>query len=172
MMKKSHYLMIGTVLCIFMAGLAFAQDDIKKHASCRYCGMDREKFAHSRIYIEYDDGTTEGTCSLHCAAIDLAINIDKTPKTIWVGDYGTKRLIDVENAFWVIGGKKMGVMTKRAKWAFGKKESAEEFIRENGGKPAAFEEAMGAAYEDMYQDTKMVREMRKMKRMKIREDRP
>lgn len=164
--------MIGTVLCIFMAGLVFAQDDIKKHVSCRYCGMDREKFAHSRIYIEYDDGTTEGICSLHCAAIELATNIDKTPKTIWVGDYSTKHLIVAEKAFWVIGGKKKGVMTKRAKWAFEKKEDAAEFMRENGGKPVAFEEAMEAAYEDMYHDTKMVREMRKMKKMKMMENRP
>lgn len=169
-MRKLHYfLMIGTVLCIFVAGLVFAQDDIKKHASCRYCGMDRAKFAHSRVYVEYDDGTTQGTCSLHCAAIDLAINIDKTPKAIRVGDYNTKHLIEAEKAFWVIDGKKMGVMTQRAKWAFEKKKDAEEFIRENGGKPAAFEEAMEAAYEDMYQDTKMVREMR---RIKMREHRP
>ena len=119
--------------------------------------MDREKFAHSRIYIEYDDGTTEGTCSVHCAAIDLALNIDKTPKAIWVGDYNTKKLIDAEKAFWVIGGSKTGVMTKRAKWAFGKKEDAEKLISENGGNLAVFDEALKSAYEDMYQDTKMIR---------------
>ena len=131
--------------------------------------MDREKFAHSRIYIEYDDGTTEGTCSVHCAAIDLALNIDKTPKAIWVGDYNTKKLIDAEKAFWVIGGSKTGVMTKRAKWAFGKKEDAEKPISENGGNLAVFDEALKSAYEDMYQDTKMIREKRKMKKMKMQE---
>ncbi len=114
--------MIGMVLCILMAGLVFAQDDIKKHTACKYCGMDREKFAHSRIFIEYDDETTEGTCSLHCAAIDLALNIDKTPEAIRVGDYNTKNLIDTEKAFWIIGGSRRGVMTQRAKWAFEKKK--------------------------------------------------
>ena len=164
-MKKTLCLIIGMVICMLMAGPVLAQDDIKKHASCKYCGMDREKFAHSRIFIEYDDGTTEGTCSLHCAAIDFAVNIDKTPKAIRVGDYNTKKLIDTEKAFWIIGGSKMGVMTKRAKWAFEKKEDAQKFMKENNGRLATFDEAMKAAYEDMYQDTKMVREMRKKKRM-------
>lgn len=168
-MKKSHTFLIILVVCFFTAGTAFAEDDVEKHPSCKYCGMDREKYAHSRIYIEYDDGTTEGLCSVHCAAIDLAINIDKTPKTIWTGDYITKKLIDAEKASWVIGGSKMGVMTKRAKWAFEKKEEAEKFIKKNGGKIATFEEVMQATYEDMYEDTRVIREKRKMKKMEMME---
>jgi nitrous oxide reductase accessory protein NosL len=82
-----------------------------------------------------------------------------------VGDYGTKKLIDAEKASWVIGGNKMGVMTKRAKWAFEKKEDAEKFVKENGGKISSFDDAMKATYEDMYADTKMIRERRKMKKM-------
>ncbi|MBU1054022.1 MAG: nitrous oxide reductase accessory protein NosL [Proteobacteria bacterium] len=165
MKKLIFYLTICMIFCISMPGLLLAQDDVQKHKSCKYCSMDREKFAHSRIFIEYDDGTTEGTCSLHCAAIDFAINIDKSPETIWVGDYNSKNLIDAQKAFWVIGGSKTGVMTKRAKWAFIYEEDAKKFIKENGGKPATFDEAIKAVYEDMYQDTKMVRKMRKLKKM-------
>ena len=95
------------------------------------------------------------------AAIDLATNIDKTPKVIWVGDYKTKELVDVEKAVWVIGGSKMGVMTKNAKWAFGKSDDAKEFVTANGGNIGTFDQAMKAAYEDMYADTKMIREKRK-----------
>ncbi len=75
---------------------------------------------------------------LHCAAIDLILKIDKAPKAIRVGDYSTKNLIDAEKAFWIIGGSKMGVMTKRAKWAFEKKGDAEKFMKENGGTLAVF----------------------------------
>jgi nitrous oxide reductase accessory protein NosL len=82
-----------------------------------------------------------------------------------VGDYNIKKLIDAEKAFWIIGGSKMGVMTKRAKWAFENKEDAEKFLKENGGKISTFDEAMKAAYEDMYADTKMIREKRKMRKM-------
>ena len=42
---------------------------------------------------------------------------------------------------------------------------AEKFMRESGGKLAQFEEAMKAAYEDLYEDTKMVRQKRKMKKI-------
>ncbi len=147
------------------SNLAFAQEDISKHPSCIYCGMDREKFAHSRVYVEYDDGSALGTCSIHCAAVDMAVHIDKAPVNIRVGDYNTKQLIDAETALWTIGGNKPGVMTQRAKWAFGNKESAEACLKENGGKIVGFEEAMAAVYEDMYKDTKMIREKRKEMRM-------
>jgi nitrous oxide reductase accessory protein NosL len=161
-MKKVGISMLTLVVCLSLTGIIWAQDDIKKHPSCKYCGMDRAKFAHSRVFIENDDATTEGTCSLHCAAVELAVNIDKTPKAIMVGDFSTKNLIDVEKAFWVIGGNKMGVMTKRAKWAFEKQEDADKFVKENGGTMATFDEVIKGAYEDMYADTKMIREKRKM----------
>ena len=165
---KKFTLLIALALCFLLAGIALGQEDIKKHASCKFCGMDRERYGHSRVLIEYDDGTTEGTCSLHCMAIDLALNIDKTPKALLVGDYNTKELIDAEKSFWVVGGNKMGVMTKRAKWAFEKKDDAEKFVRENGGSLATFDEAIKLAYEDMYSDTKMIRDRRKMKKMEMK----
>jgi hypothetical protein len=129
--------------------------------------MDRKTFAHSRMLVTYEDGSSMGTCSLHCTAVELALNIDKTPKSIEVGDFKTKKLIDAEKAFWVIGGSKPGVMTKRAKWAFESKADADAFIKENGGKLVSFDEAIKASYEDMYADTKMIRDKRKMmKKMK------
>jgi nitrous oxide reductase accessory protein NosL len=64
----------------------------------------------------------------------------------------------------VVGGSKPGVMTKRAKWAFENKGDAEKYIKENGGTLATFDEAIKLAYEDMHQDTKMIREKRKMKK--------
>ena len=144
----------------------FAQDDVAKHSSCPLCGMDRAKFAHSRVLIEYEDGSAFGACSLHCAALDIAVHMDKSPKAVWVGDYNTKLLIDAEKATWVIGGNKMGVMTKRAKWAFADKAEAEKFVQAEGGQLATFEQAIKAAYEDMYEDTRMIREKRKEKQMK------
>ena len=40
-------------------------------------------------------------------------------------------------------------------------KAAESFSKENEGKLASFDDAMKAAYEDMYADTKMIREKRK-----------
>jgi nitrous oxide reductase accessory protein NosL len=64
----------------------------------------------------------------------------------------------------VLGGKKQGVMTKRAKWAFADKAAAEAFVKENEGAIAAFDEVVKGAYQDMHDDTKMIRERRAAKR--------
>ena len=164
-MKHIMIIAIALLFCLSSIGIASTHDDIQKFPHCKYCGMDRGKFAHSRVLINYDDGSSEGTCSLHDAAIDLALNIDKTPGSIMVGDFNTGTLVDAEKAFWVIGGNKPGVMTKTAKWAFAEKDAADKFIAANGGQAATFDQAMKASYEDMYADTKMIRDNRKMKKM-------
>lgn len=165
-MASRHWATWLLVISLVSVPTAFAQKapDVQQHPSCKYCGMDREQFAYSRFLIEYDDGTQFAACSIHCAAVDLARNIDKLPKSMQVGDHGTKKLIDAESATWVLGGNKPGVMTKRAKWAFEKKEDAEIFVKENGGEIVLFDRAMQATYEDMYADTRMIREKRKAKR--------
>lgn len=146
--------------------------DVKESASCRHCGMDRAKFASTRMVVEYDDGSKLGACSLHCVAVDLALQIDKTPVAIRVADLGTAVLVDAEKAVWVVGGTKPGVMTRRGKWAFAEKAAAEAFAKENGGTLASFEDAIKAAYEDMYQDSKMIRERRKARRAAQQQEHP
>jgi nitrous oxide reductase accessory protein NosL len=165
-MKRIFLITCALLLASVVAPVALAQKapDVQNHPTCKYCGMDREQFAHSRVFIEYEDGSSLAACSIHCAAVDLALHIDKTPKSIQVGDFDSKKLIDAEQATWVIGGNKPGVMTRRAKWAFEKKLDAEQFVKENGGQIATFDQVMQATYEDMYADTKMIREKRKMKR--------
>lgn len=143
-----------------------AVGELEEQASCKYCGMDHGKFDHSRMLIEYDDGTSVGTCSIHCLAVELGNTIDKIPTAIRVGDYGSRKLIDAETAYWVIGGEKAGVMSSRAKWAFEKKANAEAFILANRGSLASFEDALKAAYEDLYKDNRMIRDRRKLNRMK------
>ena len=168
---KTHRIGGITVLTAALLAMALlfpvsaaADEDQVRHPACPYCGMDRTKFAHSRALISYDDGTVVGTCSLHCAAIDLSLKIDKFPVSIMVADYSTKKLIDAESASWVIGGSKMGVMTRRAKWAFGDQASADAFMAANGGSAGEFKVAVKAAFEDMYADLEMIREKRKKMR--------
>jgi copper chaperone NosL len=172
-MKKMILCSILAVFCLSLGSALWAlENDVKEMPSCKYCGMNREMFAHSRMLTEYSDGSKEGTCSLHCAAVDLALNLDKAPKTIQVGDYGTKALINAETAAWIIGGSKPGVMTRNAKWAFANKADAEKFRLENGGRLAAFDEVLEAAYKDLADDTKMIRERRKMRKMQMMEKKP
>ncbi|TWJ14058.1 nitrous oxide reductase accessory protein NosL [Geobacter argillaceus] len=165
-------LAIGLYLSSSTPALAVPPTDITQAPVCRHCGMDRGKFSHSRMRIEYEDGSTVATCSLHCTTVELANTIDKLPAGLSVADYDTKKLIDAETAAWVIGGSKKGVMTGRAKWAFASRGAAEQFIKTNGGQMISFDDAIKAAYDDMYQDTKMIREFRKMKHPKHKEGMP
>ncbi len=56
------------------------QNDIDDHRSCGNCGMDRKAYGFSRMLVQYEDGTVVGTCSLHCAVVELDANPGKTVK--------------------------------------------------------------------------------------------
>ncbi len=140
--------------------------DIAAIPACKYCGMDREKYASSRMLVSYSEGEPTGTCSIHCLAVDLALNIDRAPLALQVGDHGTLALTNAEKATWVIVDDKPGVMTRRAKWAFADPAAAKAFIAANGGRVAGggFDEALQASFEDMGADVKAIRERRAAKR--------
>lgn len=154
-------------LCVCCAAvLSYAQhDDIAVHRTCPHCGMDREAFGYSRMLVEYTDGTSAGTCSLHCVALELTAAIAKVPCAVKVADHNSRSLIDADRAYWVVGGDKTGVMTQRAKWAFGKKSEAKEFIKLHGGNQATFHEALRAAFEDLYGEIRAT-----LERMRIRKE--
>ena len=146
-------------------------DDIKKYPACPYCGMDRRQFHHSRMLVHYVDDIPDATCSLHCAAISLSINIDRGPKAIYVADNGAaddiKPLIDVEKATFLVGSSIKGVMTKRSKVAYGTAAAAKASQAANGGELVDFDKALLAAHTDMAQDVAMIRKMREERRKKM-----
>ncbi len=145
---------------------AYAQDDIVRHPACLHCGMDRKAFNYSRMLVEYTDGTSAGTCSLHCTVLELTSNISKVPCTVSVADFESKELIDAYAAYWVVGGDKQGIMTQRAKWAFQKESDAGDFVSAHGGKLTTFFDALRAAFEDLYSEVKATLDRTKMRRQK------
>ena len=153
-------------LCLFLCAGFLGRFAHAEAQSCLYCGMYRSKFEHSWVIITHEDGSREDVCSIHCAAIDMALHTEKAIQNITVADYDTHRQINADRAVWVIGGEIMGVMTARAKWAFETKEGADNFIKKHGGRPATFSEVIKAAFEDMYQDTLMIRKKRKLIKMR------
>ena len=146
------------------------ENDIEKFPKCPYCGMDRKMFHHSRMLIQYSDDLPDATCSLHCAAISLSLNIDREPKRIWVGDNAapadSKPLVDVDQAIFLIGSSIKGVMTKRSKVAYGDVTVAKVTMAEQGGELGKFDAALLAAYTDMAQDAAMVRKNREARRQR------
>jgi predicted Rossmann-fold nucleotide-binding protein len=137
-----------------------AEKDVGKIPSCQYCGMDRGKFGSTRMLVEYANGTTIGTCSIHCAAVDLAQSFGKVIKSLKVADYRSGRLIEAENAFWVVGAGLPGVMAAKSRLAFADKNEAEAFRKDKGGESADFNAAITSTYCDMWSDTQAIRSRR------------
>lgn len=150
-----------------------AENDIEKFPKCPYCGMDRKQFHHSRMLVQYSDDLPDGTCSLHCAAISLAVNVDREPKAIYVGDNAAagdqKPLVEVGKATFLVGSSLKGVMTKRSKVAFGTADAAKAAQAANGGELAGFDQALAAAYADMAADVSMIRKNREERRKRMME---
>lgn len=146
-MKK---LVMFLVTClVFTCVASGAADAVEAPKACKQCGMDRTVFAQSRMLIVYADDTTIGVCSLHCAAAVMNQNSARQVKSLMVADYDTKELIDARSAVWVGGGRKEGVMTSLAKWAFAGEDGAKKFVLENGGQVTSFDEAMKSANEEI-----------------------
>jgi len=145
-MKK---LWIAVLMILSLGTVCLAADKVEAPGDCKHCGMDRTIFAHSRMVVTYTDGSSSGTCSINCVVTDMKASKGKEVKLFQVGDYTTKKLIDAKTATWVIGGKKKGVMTAVAKWAFVDKKDADAFIKLNGGKAATFEEALKATEKEL-----------------------
>ena len=152
---------MAIVVALGTEGSAKSPSDLSLHADCIYCGMHRDRFAHSRMVLHYKDGTSVGVCSIFCAARDYVKHVNEAPVLVEVGDYGTKQLTDAQKAWWVIGGSKTGVMTNRPKWAFQSRRDAQEFIATYGGRLTDFDEAMKASYEDIYEDMRALKDMQR-----------
>jgi copper chaperone NosL len=120
-----------------------ATDDLAKYTACPYCGMNRRQFHHSRMLVHYSDNLPDGTCSLHCAAISLSLNVDRGPKALYVADFATpgdqKVLIDVAQATFLVGSSLPGVMTKRSKVAYGSEAAAKAAQAAHGGELMTFD---------------------------------
>lgn len=134
-------------------------NDIEKYPSCNYCGMDRMKFHHSRMLIDYMQDVADPVCSLRCAASSLTIKLGRGPKAIWVGDNASdadiKPLTNAEKATFLVGSQIKGVMTRRSKVAYSSKESAEAAQKANGGEVVDFDKALLAAYTDISESVSM-----------------
>jgi copper chaperone NosL len=149
------------------------QNDIEKYPKCPYCGMDRKQFHHARMLIQYSDDLADGTCSLHCSAISLSLNVDREPKLMWVGDNAAagdiKPLVEVDKASFLVGSKIPGVMTANSKVAYGTEEAAKAAQVAQGGELVKFDQALLIAHTDMSKDVTRIRKMRAERRKKMME---
>lgn len=148
-------------------------NDIDKYPKCPYCGMDRKQYHHSRMLVHYTDDLPDATCSLHCASLSLALNIDREPKAIYVADNASaaeiKPLVEADKATFLVGSQIKGVMTKRSKVAYGSEEAAKTAQTANGGELVNFDQALLTVYTDMSQDVTMIRKNRAERRKRAQQ---
>lgn len=151
------------------------ENELEKYPRCPYCGMARKKWHHSRHLVQYDDNLVDGTCSIHCLAISLSLNLDRGPKAIYAADFAcvqeTKRLVEVDKVTYLVGSKLKGTMSMRSKMAFADPAAAKAAQAADGGELADFDTALQQAYLDMAKDTAGIRKRRaervkKMMKMK------
>lgn len=147
------------------------ENEFEKYPRCPYCGMLRQQWSHTRHLIVYEDDTVDGTCSLHCAAISLSLNMDRGPKTIYAGDAGAegeiKPLADSAQMRYVIDPAKMGTMAATSKWAYSDAAQAEAAAQGEGAKVVGFDDALRLAYVDMAEDTIRIRKRRAERRARM-----
>ena len=149
------------------------ENEFEKYPRCPYCGMMRKQWNHSRHLVHYDDGLADGTCSIHCAAISLSLNLDRGPRAIYAADFGSdaevKPLVEVDGATYLVGSKLKGTMSANSKMAFASGEAAKAAQGAQGGDTMNFDEALKQAYLDMAKDTTMIRKRRAEKVRKMME---
>jgi copper chaperone NosL len=137
--------MLGVLLFCITLAVALDLDDIAAHRTCSNCGMDRKSYGYSRALVRYSDGSEVGCCSLNCAVKDLKVHPERKLQALLVADRDTLELLDASKAYWVMGGKKRGVMTGLPKWAFAGRDAAETFLKRYGGTPASWEAVLQEA---------------------------
>jgi len=147
------------------------RDELEKYPRCPYCGMDRTQWHHSRHLVHYDDDLVDGTCSIHCLAISLSLNLDRGPKVIYAadfaGDAAIKPLVPVDQATYLVGSRLKATMSGTSKMAFAEKALARDAQSEHGGELADFEQALKSTYLDMAEDTIAIRKRRLERRQRM-----
>jgi len=147
------------------------ENELKKYPRCPYCGMSRTQWHHSRHLVQYDDGLVDGTCSIHCLAISLSLNIDRGPKAIYAADFAApdqiKPLAKVDGMTYLAGSSLRGTMTSNSKMAFASKRAAALVQSEKGGDLVDFDEALTLAYVGMAKDTIGIRKRRAERRRRM-----
>ena len=117
----------------------------KNRQSCVICGMDLVKFYKTSYSATYNDKEYQ-YCSIHCLSDHLGEGIEiKNPKVV---DVTTLKLIPVLEAYYVVGSKKKGTMSKVSKYAFSSLKAAEIFQSKYGGEIMDFYGALEKAKED------------------------
>ena len=126
---------------------------------CPKCGMTLPMF-YKTNHAAHVDGKSKQYCSIHCLAEAIADGGEVTG--IKVVDNTTLEFIDVIKSWYVVGSSKPGTMSITSKYAFEKKNDAEKFAKENGGKVMTFYAVLDSVKSTLAQESVMVQKKQAM----------
>lgn len=112
---------------------------------CPRCGMDLVKY-YKTSHSASDEKKVYQYCSIHCLEEHLGDGIElKNPLVV---DVTSLKFIDATKAYYVVGSRMRGTMSKISKYAFLNQEDAKKFQSQNGGEIMDFYKALEVARGD------------------------
>ena len=172
-MKKifSLFLIIFIILSLQLQAKSFSKEATvkpilvqsgKEKNWCPICGMSIKKFYKTSYSAALPNGTKRQYCSIRCLVVDMKeYNIKLS--TIYAIDAKTQKQILAKNAFYVVGSKVKGTMSKVSKLAFANKTDAKDFIKKYKGKLVDFTQALKMAKESLKTDIAMINKKKQKK---------
>jgi len=125
---------------------------------CTRCGMTLPMF-YKTNYAGDVNGTTEQYCSIHCLAESMS---EHNVTNIKVVDTNTLKFIDAKSAWYVVGSKKAGTMSKVSKYAFSTKKDAEAFAKKFSGEIKSFDEVIKLVQANLAKESGMIHKKQAM----------
>ena len=165
------YLLVSLIFSLNLDGKTFNKNATikptliqqgKERHWCPICGMSIKKFYKTSHGSKLHNGTKRQYCSIRCLAVDMQEYQINTSAVVVV-DAKTQMLINAKDAFYVMGSKVKGTMTKVSKLAFKSKDDAVKFTKKYKGKIVTFDTALKTAQESLKSDIAMVRKKKKKK---------
>ncbi len=154
-------LLVGLSAFAFEKSASVAPELVQSGKSkqwCNVCGMSLKKF-YKTSYIAYSDDKPKQFCSIACLS-HLNKNAKFDLSKVKVVDVKSQKYILAKDAFFVVGSKVHGTMSKVSKLAFGKKDEAEQFIKKMGGEIKNFDEVVKIVNDSMKSDMAVVSKKR------------
>ena len=129
--------------------LRLLQSGKQKHW-CPVCAMSIKKHYKTSYAVKLKNKNFRQYCSIRCLITDDKYkNIDNQIMTV---DAKTAKQIYAKNAFYIIGSRVKGTMSKVSKLAFRELSEAKKFQKEYGGKIATFKKALVEAKKSLKND--------------------
>lgn len=125
----------------------------KNKMYCTVCGMTLPKFYKTNHAATDAKGHTHQYCSIVCEVEDAVKNGRKLHNHKVI-DNTTLKFIDAKSAYFVVGSSKPGTMSAVSKYAFGTKDAADKFAKQNGGKVLPFDAVYTMVEKSLEKDLK------------------